>query len=147
MNIKEFHARHGLKAYGTVANSWDAFGSTGVVLMQLWQAPKQRVREHAIPGAYLRVRCFDAAHSEANGQRQAVGYAGRHKSIEAIKQGAKGFAALSAPPTEVEHGPGVWAKYADLQRVFPILGIESAGNGDIFAILGAGVPASQMTAA
>lgn len=92
-----------------------------------------------MPGAYLRVKCLDAARWKENGQRQAVGYAGRQKSIEAIRGGAKGFAALSAPPSETVHGPGVWARYADLDRVFPVLDLEQAENGNIFTILGAWV--------
>lgn len=141
MNVSEFLAKTGFRSHGTVANSWDAFKPDGTVLMQLWQAPGQRVKDHANQNAYLRVRCLDALHYADNKQRQAVGYAGRLRAIEAIEAGSRGFAALSAPPSD-KHGPGLWAKYADLTRVFPIRAVERADDGNVFAVLGRPVEAA-----
>jgi len=140
MNLSEFLAKLGYTSYGTVANSWDAFSESGSVLMQLWHSPGQRIRAHTIPGAYLRVCCFNKLHYEANSQRQTVGYAGRLKAIKAIEGGAAGYAAISAPPTD-RHGPGVWAKYANLERVYPILSVEHSPDGDVYAILGTPISA------
>ncbi len=65
-----------------------------------------------------------------------VGYNGRAKAIAAIENGAKGYAALSDAPEE-KRGAGVWAKNADLSKVYPVLGIErEETTSDIFAILG-----------
>jgi hypothetical protein len=122
MTITEFLKTTGFKPYGSVVNSWDSFNEAGSVLMQLWQAPGQRVRDHALPGAYLRVCCFDAEHHATKGQNQQVGYAGRLQAIAAVEAGAKGYAALSSSPID-KRGPGFWAKYADLKKVYPILSV------------------------
>ena len=134
MTITEFLTNVGFKPYGSVVNSWDSFNDVGSVLMQLWQEPGQRVRDHAVPGAYLRVRCFDAMH-HAN-KNHAVGYAGRLLAIKSLEAGTKGYAALSSPP-DGKRGPGVWAKHADLTKVYPVLAVERSGNtDDVFVILG-----------
>jgi hypothetical protein len=134
MNITQFCQRYGFVHYGTPANSWDSFHASGTVLMQLWQAPGQRIRHHVLDNAYLRVRCFDKAHFEARQSEQRIGYNGRHQSICAIERGSAGYALMSTPPSD-RHGAGEWSKHADLGRVFPILAIERDDNGDIFAIL------------
>jgi hypothetical protein len=143
LNITEFLSKVGLKSHGTVVNSWDAFGPGGVFFMQLWQGPDQRIRNHPNPSVYLRVRCFDAAKHAENAQRQAVGYAGRLRAIRSIEEGAVGFSAMSLPPGGAR-GPGVWAKHADLDRVYPILEIERAESGDMFALLGTPVPSASI---
>lgn len=111
--------------------------------MQLWQAPGQRVRDHVIDKAYLRVRCFDKAHFEARQSEQRIGYNGRHQSICAIEGGTSGYALMSTPPSN-QHGAGEWSKHADLTRVFPILAIERDGSGDMFAILAPPLPATDL---
>jgi hypothetical protein len=143
MNITQFCKRYGFVHYGTPTNSWDSFDRSGFVLMQLWQAPGQRIRNSALPGAYLRVRCFDHAHYQEKQADQRVGYNGRLKSIEALEAGKKGFAVMSTPPSE-EHGAGEWSRYANLDRVYPILHVEREPNGDAFVILANPLPASQL---
>ena len=140
MNITQLCKRYGLEHYGNLEDAWDAFGPTGIVLMQLWHAPNQRVHDHPIPGAHLRVRCFDSAHYEAAG---ASAYQGRTWSIAAVENGAKGYAAMSVPPSR-QRGAGAWAKYANLERVFPVLALERDPGGDVFAVLGQPVPASEL---
>lgn len=136
MTITEFLTNVGFKPYGSVVNSWDSFNDVGSVLMQLWQEPGQRVRDHAVPGAYLRVRCFDATHYTNDGKSHAVGYAGRLQAIKSLEAGTKGYTALSSPPGG-KRGPGVWAKHADLTKVYPVLAVERPGNtADVFVILG-----------
>lgn len=90
MNNTEFFATHGFKPHGTVANSWDAFSSDGAVVLLLWGEPNQRVRDHEIAGAYLRVRCFSAEHHAASARQQAVGYAGRLKASRRSRPGRVG---------------------------------------------------------
>jgi hypothetical protein len=143
MNVSEFLAKTGFRSHGTVANSWDAFKPNGTVLMQLWQGPGQRVKDHENQDVYLRVQCLDSVHFAENRQRQAVGYAGRLRAIQAIESGVKGFAALSAPPSD-KHGPGLWAKHSDLSRVYPIIGTERDQNGNVYALLGKPVPTEAM---
>jgi hypothetical protein len=134
--VTAFLSKIGLKPYGTVTNSWDAFSESGSVLMQLWSAPGQRVRNYPVPGAYLRVRCFDAEHYHQDGENKRVGYNGRTRAIQQIEAGAKGYAAISSSPNN-EHGPGSWAKHADLTRVYPILKVEHMpDSGDIYVVLG-----------
>ena len=134
--VTEFLSKIGFMPYGNVTNSWDSFNGSGSVLMQLWAAPRQRVRNYPIPGAYLRVRCFDAAHYRLDGENKRVGYNGRIRAIQQIEEGAKGYAAISSPSSD-DHGPGSWAKHADLTRVYPVLKIEHALDcGDIYAVLG-----------
>ena len=135
MSVTEFLKAIGFRSHGTVANSWDAFRADGTVLMQLWTGPNQRVHTHDIEGAYLRVRCLEAAHYADNSERQAVGYAGRLRAIRAVEEKKQGYAALSSPPGDV-HGPGLWAKHANLTRVYPILTTERGATGDVFVILG-----------
>jgi len=144
LNITEFLVAHGLKSYSTPVNAWDAFGPRGVVFMQLWSAPNQWLKGHPNPQARLRVKCFDAKHHEENAKRQATGYAGRLKSIEAIKNRATAFAAMSSPPGDAR-GRGVWAKHADLDKVYPVLGIESEDGGDVYVLLGQPQSASVLT--
>lgn len=145
MTITEFLKTTGFKPYGSVVNSWDSSSASGSVLMQLWQAPGQRVRDHALPSAYLRVCCFDAEHYSTEGQNHPVGYAGRLQAIAAIEAGAKGYAALSSPPSG-QRGPGFWAKYADLKKVYPILSVERPSTcKDVFVVLGSPIATSSMT--
>lgn len=144
MTVTEFLRSTGFKPYGSVANSWDSINEAGSVLMQLWQAPGQRIREHALPSAYLRVRCFDAESHAIKGDTQRVGYAGRKRSIETLEAGGRGYAVLSAPPTGLR-GPSVWAKHADLSRVYPILKVErSETSDDVFVILSTPIAAHAM---
>jgi len=139
MTITEFLKIHRLKPYGSVINSWDSFTQSGTPLMQLWRSPDQVVRNHTIPGAYLRVCCWETVHYESRGKRHVVGYNGRRRSIELIERGSKGYAVMSSPPNN-QRGSGVWARYADFDRVYPIVGIERSDNGDVFAILGKPIP-------
>ena len=143
MNITQFCQRYGFVHHGTALNSWDSFHPSGAVLMQLWQAPGQRIRSHPLPEAYLRVRCFDSAHYEVRKADQPTGYNGRLKSISAIENRAPGFALMSSPPSD-EHGSGTWSKHANLERVFPILAIERDDRGDVFAILAPPLPATEL---
>lgn len=143
MNITEFLAKHNLKSYSTPVNAWDAFSPTGLVFMQLWTAPNQWLKDHKNPQARLRVNCYDAAKHQTSAKRQTTGYAGRRKSIEAIKSGATAFAAMSSPPGNAR-GSGVWAKYADLERVYPVLEIETEKSGDVYVLLGPPQPASAL---
>ena len=137
MNLTEFLKTISFAPYASVVNSWDSFNNNGSVLMQLWQEPGQRIRDHAIAGAYLRVCCWNSKSRATRGQNQTVGYNGRRKAVESIEAGQRGYAALSNAPEE-QRGPGVWAKNCDLERVYPILAIERATDSeDIFAILGA----------
>jgi hypothetical protein len=143
MNITQFCKRYGFAHHGTPTNSWDAFHASGIVLMQLWQAPGQRVRDHALPGAYLRVRCFDQAHYEVRKTEQRTGYNGRNRSIKAIEDGATGFALMSAPPSD-RHGAGEWSRHANLERIYPILGLEREPGGDVYVVLGMPLPAVDL---
>lgn len=143
MNITELCKRYGFVHYGTPTNSWDSFNVAGSVLMQLWQAPGQRIRNSSITGAYLRVRCFDQKHFEEKQADQRIGYNGRLKSIEALDAGKNGFALMSSPPTE-QHGSGEWSKYANLDRIYPILAVERVVGGDVFVILGEPSPSSEL---
>ena len=144
MNVTSFLASLGFKPYSSVVNSWDSFDEAGTVLMQLWVEPGQRVHNHANPEAYLRIRCFNAQSHAIKGHTQVVGYNGRSKAIAAIEAGAKGYAALSDAPEE-KRGAGIWAKNADLSKVYPILAIErDRASGDIFAVVGPPVPASSI---
>jgi hypothetical protein len=144
MNITSFLASVGYKPYSSVMNSWDSFDANGSVLMQLWVEPRQRVHDHPIANAYLRVRCWNAASHARKGHTQVVGYNGRTKAIAAIEHGAKGYAALSDAPEE-KRGAGVWAKNADLSKVYPVLAIErEEKTGDIFAIVGKPVSAQAI---
>ena len=144
MNITTFLAGIGFRPYSSVVNSWDSFDTQGSVLMQLWVEPWQRVHDHRIPEAYLRVRCFNAESKARKGHTQVVGYNGRAKAITAIEAGARGYVALSDAPEE-KRGAGVWAKNADLSKVYPVLGIEhEETTGDIFAIVARPVPASSV---
>lgn len=144
MTITEFLNNVGFKPYGSVVNSWDSFNEAGTVLMQLWQEPGQRVRDHAVAGTYLRVRCFDATHYTNEGKNHAVGYAGRLLAIKSLESGMKGYVALSSPPGG-KRGPGVWAKYADLNKVYPVLAVERPDNTtDVFVILGSPIPTSAI---
>nr|WP_143029030.1 hypothetical protein [Massilia sp. PDC64] len=143
MNITEFCKRYGFVHYGTPANSWDSFNTAGLVLMQLWQAPGQRIRNSSTPGAYLRVGCFDQKHYQEKQTDQRIGYNGRLKSIEALEAGKTGFVLMSSPPTE-EHGSGEWSKYANLDRIFPVLAVEREVSGDVFVILAEPLPSSEL---
>jgi hypothetical protein len=112
--------------------------------MQLWVEPGQRIQSHPRPDAYLRVRCFDAESHSRKGHSQPVGYNGRHKAIAAVEAGAKGYVALSDAPEE-ERGAGVWAKNADLTKVYPILAVErDSRSGDIFVVVARPVPANSV---
>jgi len=142
MNITQFCKRHGFVHHGTPLNSWDAFHPSGAVLMQLWQAPGQRVQNHALLGAYLRVRCFDKAHYQVRQTEQRTGYNGRERSIAAVEKGAPAYGLMSAPPSD-RHGAGEWSKYANLERIFPILGMERE-DGNVYVILATPLLASEL---
>jgi hypothetical protein len=143
MNITEFCKRYNFVHYGTPTNSWDSFNADGSVLMQLWQAPRQRIRTSSTPGAYLRVRCLNQNHYQENQTDQRVGYNGRFKSIDALEAGNKGYVLMSSPPTE-EHGSGQWSKYANLDRIYPVIAVEREVSGDIFVILAEPLPSSEL---
>ena len=140
MNITQLCKRYGLEHYGSLESAWDAHSATGIVLMQLWHAPNQKVNDHPLPGAQLRVRCLDAPDIPVPPDDAL---AARGRSIEAVEGGARGFAAMSIPPTQ-SRGAGAWAKYANLERVFPVLALERESCGAVFAVLGAPVPASEL---
>jgi hypothetical protein len=144
MNITQLCKRYGLEHYGSLEHVWDAHSASGIVLMQLWHAPNQKLHDHAVPGAQLRVCCLDAeasaqAATDIHADMQEV----RSRSIEALEQGARGYAAMSIPPGE-SRGVGAWAKYTNLERVFPVLALERAPCGSVYALLGAPVPASEL---
>jgi len=144
MNITQLCKRYGLEHHGTLEHAWDAHGQDGIVLMQLWHAPNQKLHDHPLAGAQLRVCCLDAglaAASDADdhAQMQEV----RARSIEAVEGGARGYAAMSIAPGQ-SRGVGAWAKYTNLERVFPVLALERAPSGSVFALLGAPVPASEL---
>jgi len=138
MNITQLCKRYGLQHHGSLESAWDAHGPTGIVLMQLWHAPNQKVHDHPLPGAQLRVRCFPAGDGIDEATRAA-----RLDSIAAVEKGARGYAAMSIPPSQ-SRGAGAWAKYANLERVFPVLALEREACGAVFAVLGAPVPASEL---
>lgn len=139
MNITQLCKRYGLEHYGSLEHVWDAHSATGIVLMQLWHAPNQKLHDHPVPGAQLRVCCFEAASGSDRADMQEV----RTRSIEAVEGGARGFAAMSIAPGE-SRGVGAWAKYTNLERVFPVLALEREPGGSVFALLGAPVPASEL---
>lgn len=144
MNVSSFLTSLGFKPYGSVVNSWDSFNDKGTVLMQLWVEPGQRVQSHPNPDAYMRVRCFNAESHARKGHTQPVGYNGRYKAIAAVESGTTGYAALSDAPEE-KRGSGVWAKNADLTKVYPILAVErDSKSGDVFVIVSRPVPASSV---
>lgn len=143
MNITQFCQRYGFVHHGTPTNSWDSFHASGTILMQLWQAPGQRIRTHVLPKAYLRVRCFDRAHYEQRQTDQRTGYNGRLKSIDAIEKGATGFALMSALPSD-QHGAGEWSKHANLERIFPILAVERDDCGDVYVVLASPLAATEL---
>jgi len=140
MNITQLCKRYGLEHYGSLEHAWDAHSPSGTVLMQLWHAPNQKLQDHAIPGAQLRVRCLDAA---AGIDLASDMQHGRARSIAALERGARGYAAMSIPPGE-SRGVGAWAKYTNLERVFPVLALEREPCGSVYALLGAPVPASEL---
>lgn len=140
MNITQLCKRYGLQHHGSLESAWDAHGPTGIVLMQLWHAPNQKLHDHPLPGAQLRVRCMDAGEAEPADEEA---HDARLRSIAALEQGARGFAAMSIPPSR-SRGAGAWAKYANLERVFPVLALERDPCGAVFAVLGAPVPASEL---
>ena len=142
--ITDFLARVGFEPYASVANSWDSFDPSGQVLMHLWVEPNQRVRDHHLTEAYLRVRCFFAHRYLQHAKTKAVGYAGRFKAIRALQSGARGWVALSNAPEE-KRGPGVWAKNADLSRVYPILEVEFSGTDkDGFVVVGQPISSNDL---
>lgn len=144
MNITQLCKRYGLEHHGSLESAWDAHGPTGIVLMQLWHAPNQKLQDHPLPGAQLRVCCFDGNAPEALDEAlEDASRDARLRSIAALERGARGYAAMSIPPTE-SRGAGAWAKYANLERVFPVLALERAACGSVFAVLGAPVPASEL---
>jgi hypothetical protein len=144
MNVTEFLAKIRFTPYSTVVNSWDSFNAKGSALMQLWAEPGQRVRNHVLSGAYLRVCCWNSTSHSQHGQNQVVGYNGRKKAIEAIESGARGYAALSNTP-EAQRRSGAWARNADLSKVYPVLAIERPTDSkDIFAILGAPIAIEEL---
>lgn len=140
MNITQLCKRYNLEHFGSLESAWDAHGPTGIVLMQLWHATNQKVSDHPTPGAQLRVRCLEVG---ASAQPEDDASAVRVRSIAAVEQGARGYAAMSIPPTQ-SRGAGAWAKYANLERVFPVLALEREACGSVFAVLGAPVPASEL---
>lgn len=140
MNITQLCKRYGLQHHGSLQSAWDAHGPTGIVLMQLWHAPNQKLQDHPLPGAQLRVRCMDAGEAEVSDEEARDA---RLRSIAAVEEGARGYAAMSIPPSQ-SRGAGAWAKYANLERVFPVLGLEREPCGAVFAVLGAPVPASEL---
>ncbi|WP_306393158.1 hypothetical protein [Telluria beijingensis] len=140
MNITQLCKRYGLEHHGSLESAWDAHGPTGIVLMQLWHAPNQKIHDHPLPGAQLRVLCSHAADGEGASEEA---HDARVRSIAAVEEGARGYAAMSIPPTE-SRGAGAWAKYANLERVFPVLALEREPGGAVFAVLGAPVPASEL---
>ena len=92
----------------------------------------------------LRVRCFHGAGgADAAGGIDDEAHLARARSIAAVEQGARGYAAMSIPPT-TSRGAGAWAKYANLERVFPVLALEREPCGAVYALLGAPVPASEL---
>lgn len=143
MNITQLCKRYGLQHHGSLESAWDAHGPTGIVLMQLWHAPNQKLQDHPLPGAQLRVCCLDGS---APDDIEETSREARARSIAALERGARGYAAMSIPPTE-SRGAGAWAKYANLERVFPVLALEREPCGSVFAVLGAPVPASELGAA
>ena len=144
MNVTEFLATIGFVPYGSVVNSWDSFNEVGSVLMQLWTESGQRVRDHTVQGAYLRVCCWNSVSHAKYGHNQTVGYNGRDKAIKSIEAGAHGYAALSNAPEEARKA-GAWARNADLTKVYPILAIERSNEtDDIFAILGSPISLEQV---
>ncbi|MGF6272186.1 hypothetical protein ABIB38_000528 [Massilia sp. UYP11] len=140
MNITQLCKRYGLQHHGRLESAWDAHGPTGIVLMQLWHAPNQKISDHPLPGAQLRVRCMEAGQAERSDE---AARAARVRSIAALEEGARGFAAMSIPPSQ-SRGAGAWAKYVNLERVFPVLALEREPCGAVFAVLGAPVPASEL---
>jgi len=141
MNITQLCKRYGLQHHGSLESAWDAHGPTGIVLMQLWHAPNQKINDHPLPGAQLRVRCSHADDGEGGDDDEARD--ARMLSIAAVEEGARGYAAMSIPPSQ-SRGAGAWAKYANLERVFPVLALERDPCGAVFAVLGAPVPASEL---
>lgn len=140
MNITQLCRRYGLQHHGSLERAWDAHGPNGIVLMQLWHAPNQKVHDHPLPGAQLRVRC---SHADDGTEADREAQAARVRSIAAVEEGARGYAAMSIPPSQ-SRGAGAWAKYANLERVFPVLALEREPCGTVFALLGAPVPASEL---
>jgi hypothetical protein len=143
MTIREFLAKHSFEPYSSPVNSWDSFRADGTALMQLWDRHSNVVRDAANPGHYMRVKCWDSEHHAAEGKKSAVGYAGRRRALDQIESGRRAFVVMSAPPSSVTLGPGVWAQNANLERAYPVVDVEHADNGDIFVIVGRPV---QMTA-
>lgn len=144
MTITEFLKKYKFIPYGTVRNSWDSFNQNGVSLMQLWRSPGQTIQDNNIkPEAYLRVLIWDVGHFQTNGKSHVVGYNARRRTIGILESGGRGFAVMSSPPDNLR-GPGVWAKYANFENVYPVIGIERANTGDIFAILGKPILANEM---
>lgn len=145
MSITDFLREIGYRPHGAVANSWDAFAQNEAVFMQLWSAPGQRYVNEATPNVYLRVRCFDHQHFLANRERLRVGYQGRLRAIASIRNGARGHALLSAPPGDVAHGPGVWARYANFDQIYPVLALEGdPEREDAYVLLGRPIPRNAM---
>ena len=113
--------------------------------MQLWSEPGQRYINAAAPKAYLRVKCFDQQHFLKNRDRLRVGSQGRLNAIASIRNGAHGDAVLSAPPSGVARGPGLWARYANFDQIYPVLNLEGdPGHEDTFALLGRPIPRNAM---
>jgi orotidine-5'-phosphate decarboxylase len=91
----------------------------------------------------MRVRCWDSAHFAAEGKNSAVGYAGRRKSLDHIASGGRAYVVMSAPPSSLALGPGVWAPHANLDA-YPVVTVENTDNGDIFVNVGRPVAMSAI---
>ena len=121
MNITQLCKRYGLQYHGSLESAWDAHGPTGIVLMQLWHAPNQKVHDHPLPGAQLRVRCFPAV--EADGATGATGAddaarRSRVRSIAAVEQGAQQNFTWDITALQV-YEPGRYAsRVGQEQRIF-----------------------------
>ena len=136
MNIREFLKKYSFKSYSSPVNAWDSFRADGTALMQLWDRHSTLVRDASKPEQYMRVKCWDSEHFAAEGKNSAVGYAGRRKSLDLIASGGRAFVIMSAPPSSIALGAGVWASNANLERAYPVISVESTDNGDTFVIVG-----------
>jgi hypothetical protein len=104
--------------------------------MQLWDNDRTMVRDSSKPDRYMRVRCWSSSHFADEGKRLAVGYNGRRKALESFQSGSKVYVIISVPPSSEKPGPGVWARYANLERAYPVLAVEEDPDRDIYVIVG-----------
>jgi hypothetical protein len=132
MNKSEFYARYKLTPdTANIVNAWGAVQSeSGKYLLQCWDSEKKFIKKEVrTDNAVMVVKILspqDLNDSHSGGPA-------RSRTVEAIRNGAQGFVAVST---------GVypnWIESANLDQVYPVLTIFDLA-GETFARVGVPVP-------